>query len=242
MHRICVGRSLCGWQARNREPFTWRIRGCTGWARVREYRQGENPARFGAGAEQRAATGTLKVRKVEHRAALPYAMIYPGFHSRRYELEEGIGTAVRVRHLNRRAHWQGDRCSGRKSTLLDKIWTSAKRMKAEKEHRVPLSPRTRSTSSRDDARQPAGDAVDAFVFPGGKPGRPLSNMSFLMLLRRMNRSDLTAHGFVVTPRLGSKERTNFQVSLRKWRSLMRSATKWRQPTVVAICLRSVVIL
>jgi len=34
-----------------------------------------------------------------------------------------------------------------------------------------------------------------FVFPGGKAGQPLSNMAFLMLLRRMGRDDLTAHGF-----------------------------------------------
>ena len=34
-----------------------------------------------------------------------------------------------------------------------------------------------------------------FVFPGGKAGKPLSNMAMLVLLRRMNRADLTVHGF-----------------------------------------------
>jgi integrase len=54
----------------------------------------------------------------------------------------------------------------------------------------------------------AGDA-GAFVFPGGKAGRPLSNMAFLMLLRRMGRDDLTAHGFRSSFRDWAAERTNF---------------------------------
>jgi len=52
-------------------------------------------------------------------------------------------------------------------------------------------------------------AADAFVFPGGKHGKPLSNMAFLMLLRRMGRDDLTAHGFRSTFRDWAAERTNF---------------------------------
>ena len=55
-----------------------------------------------------------------------------------------------------------------------------------------------------------GDAGDAFVFPGGKPGKPLSNMAFLMLLRRMGRGDLTAHGFRATFKTWASERTSFQ--------------------------------
>jgi integrase len=52
-------------------------------------------------------------------------------------------------------------------------------------------------------------ACDAFVFPGGKQGEPFSNMAFLMLLRRMKRDDLTAHGFRSTFRDWVAERTNF---------------------------------
>jgi len=39
---------------------------------------------------------------------------------------------------------------------------------------------------------------DRFVFPGARRGQPLSNMSMLMLLRRMGRPDITAHGFRFT--------------------------------------------
>jgi integrase len=52
------------------------------------------------------------------------------------------------------------------------------------------------------------DDNDAFVFPGGKIGKPLSNMAFLMLLRRMGHSDLTAHGFRSSFRDWAAERTN----------------------------------
>jgi integrase len=48
-----------------------------------------------------------------------------------------------------------------------------------------------------------------FVFPGARAGRPLSNMALLKLLDRMNRSDLTVHGFRSTFRDWAAERTNF---------------------------------
>jgi len=47
------------------------------------------------------------------------------------------------------------------------------------------------------------------VFPGGKSRKPLSNMAFLMLLRRMGRDDLTAHGFRATFKTWAGERTGF---------------------------------
>ena len=46
--------------------------------------------------------------------------------------------------------------------------------------------------------------------PGHKLGRPLSNIAFLMLLRRMGRADLTAHGFRATFKTWASERTSLQ--------------------------------
>jgi len=60
---------------------------------------------------------------------------------------------------------------------------------------------------RSDDEKP--EQLAPFVFPGGKRGKPLSNMAFLMLLRRMSRDDLTAHGFRSTFRDWASERTNF---------------------------------
>jgi integrase len=61
--------------------------------------------------------------------------------------------------------------------------------------------------------QPHRSVDDGFVFPGGKPGKPLSNMAFLMLLRRMERGDLTAHGFRSSFRDWAAERTNFSAEV-----------------------------
>jgi hypothetical protein len=79
-------------------------------------------------------------------------------------------------------------------------------MKAGREHRVPLSARALAIL---EAMQAHRHVHDGFVFPGGKPGQPLSNMAFLMLLRRMGRGDLTTHGFRSSFRDWVAERTNF---------------------------------
>jgi integrase len=83
--------------------------------------------------------------------------------------------------------------------LEAKVWTvPAERMKAGREHRVPLSEASlslleqlrRLALMRDAKPDPA-----APVFPGPRRALPMSNMTMLMLLRRMKRDDLTAHGF-----------------------------------------------
>jgi integrase len=89
----------------------------------------------------------------------------------------------------------------------DKTWIiAAGRMKAAREHRVPLSPRALAILEE---MHTLGHADDGFVFPGAKPEKPLSNMALLMLMRRMGRDDLTAHGFRSSFRDWAAERTNF---------------------------------
>ncbi|HXP05812.1 MAG TPA: integrase, partial [Stellaceae bacterium] len=56
---------------------------------------------------------------------------------------------------------------------------------------------------------PQGERDD-YVFSGGKANRPLSNMAMLALLKRMQRTDLTVHGFRSTFRDWAAERTSFQ--------------------------------
>jgi integrase len=76
-------------------------------------------------------------------------------------------------------------------------------MKARVEHRVPLSDQALEV-----LRQEANRKVNDVVFSGQKAGRALSNMAFLMMLRRMGRDDLTVHGFRSTFRDWAAERTN----------------------------------
>jgi len=182
-----------------------RIESILDWAKVRGYRAGENPARW-RGHLDKLLPARSKVRRVEHHAALPCAEL-PGFLVSLRE-QEGIGArALEFAILT--AARTGEVIGARwgEIDLLDKTWTlPATRMKAGKEHRVPLSARTLAILKEMQAHR---HADDAFVFPGAKPGRSLSNMAFLMLLRRMGRSDVTAHGFRSSFRDWAAERTTF---------------------------------
>jgi integrase len=185
-----------------------RLESILDFAKVRGYRDGENPARW-RGHLAKLLPARSKVREVVHHAALPYAELpglmvalreQEGFAAR--ALEFLIFTAARTSEVIG-ARWK-------EIDLHDKTWTvPAARMKARREHRVPLSQRVLAIlQSMQEHR--CGDDPDAFVFPGRKSGLPLSNMAFLMLLRRMGRGDLTAHGFRATFKTWASERTSFQ--------------------------------
>jgi integrase len=182
-----------------------RIEAILDWAKVRTYREGENPARW-KGHLDHLLPAPTKVRQVQHYSAMAYAEL-PSFVS-----ELRVQTAVAARALEfaiLTAARTGEIIGARWSEidLLDKTWTvPASRMKAGKEHRVPLSARALAILEE---MQTHHTRDDDFVFPGGKAGKPLSNMALLMLLRRVGRDDLTAHGFRSTFRDWAAERTNF---------------------------------
>jgi integrase len=191
-----------------------RLESILDWAKVRGYREGENPARW-RGHLDKLLPARAKVRKVEHHAALPYAEL-PAFMTALRAQEGTSARALEFAILT--AARTGEVIGARLDEIAEreKVWTvPGERMKAGKEHRVPLSPRALAivngidhqpeSDQRDGARSEAG----AFVFPGGKTSKPLSNMALLMLLRRMGRDDLTAHGFRSTFRTWAAERTNF---------------------------------
>jgi integrase len=175
------------------------------WAKVRGYRTGENPARWRSHLDK-LLPPRGKVRRVEHHAALPFAEL-PGFL---VALREQEGIAARAFEFTiLTAARTGETIGARwnELDLLDKTWTvPAARIKAGREHRVPLSSRALTILQEMQAHR---HADDAFVFPGGKPGKPLWNATFLMLLRRMGRGDLTTHGFRSSFRDWVAERTNF---------------------------------
>jgi integrase len=180
-------------------------------AKVRGFRDGPNPAQWrGNLALLLPARG--KVRKVEHHAALPYDRIAEfmavlrtrqGMAAR--ALEFAILTAARTGEILG-ARWG-------EINLGERLWTiPAARMKSGREHRVPLSeaalavleavkPLALATSGKPELTAP--------VFPGPRRALPMSNMVLLMLLRRMGRGDLTAHGFRSTFSDWAAERTAF---------------------------------
>jgi integrase len=97
------------------------------------------------------------------------------------------------------AHWA-------EVNLEDRVWTiPAARMKGGREHRVPLSARAVELLSS----LPCENGNE-FVFIGARAGSGISNMSMAAVLKRMERDDLTVHGFRSTFRDWAAERTNFQ--------------------------------
>jgi integrase len=90
--------------------------------------------------------------------------------------------------------------------LEKKTWTvPAERMKAGREHRVPLSARCIEIL---EAGKELADGSE-YVFPGSSAKKPLSNMTFNMALRHMKRTDCTPHGFRSSFRNWASEKTNF---------------------------------
>jgi integrase len=93
--------------------------------------------------------------------------------------------------------------------LERRVWTiPAARMKAGKEHRVPLSEPTLRLLERL-AEEGRGD----YVFPGRTPGKSISDRTMLALLERMGRADITVHGFRATFKTWATEQTNFPSEL-----------------------------
>lgn len=179
-----------------------RIESILGWATVSKYRTGENPARWRGHLDNLLAKRS-KVKKVAHHPALPYAEI--GAFVAGLRKQDGMG-ALALEYTILTAARTGEVIGARwdEVDIGAKTWTiPPERMKAEKEHLVPLCGRAIEILEE---LQPLGGE---FVFPGLKPGKPLSNMAMLSLLKRLDRGDLTVHGFRSTFRDWAAEQTAY---------------------------------
>ena len=180
-----------------------RIERVLSWAKVRGYRDGENPAQW-RGHLDHLLPAKGKVRAVRHHPALPYQET----GTLMGKLREDSSTSGRaLEFLILTASRTGEALGARWSEidLGERMWTVAgDRMKAGKPHRVPLSSRALAI-----LREMAAVRQNAFVFPGMKPGRPLSQMALLMLLRRMGYAHVTGHGFRSSFRDWAAECTSF---------------------------------
>jgi integrase len=148
------------------------------------------------------------VAAVEHHAALPWRQI--GVFTTLLAKEEGV-SSLALRFAILTAARTGEVIGARWSEMdmTEAVWTvPASRMKAAREHRVPLSEDALAVL-HEIAKLRNEPKVDEFVFPGRRIGKSLSSMAMLMLLRRMERGDLTAHGFRSTFRDWCAEATNY---------------------------------
>ena len=180
-----------------------RIRTVMDWAKAKNFRSGENPVEGTIEAlprNRRRGDGN-------HFPSMPYPQV-PGFIRElrdaggsmviRLALEFLILTATRTSEVLL-AQWD-------EVDLETRTWTiPAKRMKAERVHRVPLAPRCVETLEQ--LRQWSDGGP--YVFPSRRAGRPLSFRVFYVVLQRMKRTDCTAHGFRSSFRVWSAECTPY---------------------------------
>jgi integrase len=182
-----------------------RIERILDWAKVRGYRTGENPARW-RGHLDHVFPRRSKVRPVVHHPAIRYTDM-PAFMADLHK-QEGIAarclelvilTAARTSEALL-AVWEPAEFD-----LANKTWVvPGSRMKAGREHRVPLSaPAVKVIEKMKEI------AEETYIFPGRRYKRPLSNMALLALLERMGRGDFTVHGFRSSFRDWAAECTNF---------------------------------
>jgi integrase len=170
------------------------------WAKAAGHRNGDNPV-------ESVLKGLPKQPdRVGHHAALPYSQV-PAFVAdlRSSELSESTRLAFEFLILTAARTGEVLGATWSEVDVESALWTiPAKRMKAGREHRVPLSERAVEILQR--AKLLA--AGSAFVFPSRSPQKPLSNMVFLMALRRMKLL-VTAHGFRSAFRDWAAEQTSF---------------------------------
>ena len=178
-----------------------RIESVLDWATVRDFRKGDNPARW-RGHIEHLLPARADVQKTTHHPAMDYREV--GEFMLKLRQQEGIGARAlefAILCASRSGEVRGAEWS--EIDLQAAVWTiPANRMKAEREHRVPLTdgalallnalPRTPDTD---------------MVFPNNK-GAVLSDMTLTAVLRRMG-VPVTAHGFRSTFRDWAGETTAY---------------------------------
>ncbi|MET3371798.1 integrase [Variovorax boronicumulans] len=185
-----------------------RIETVLDWATVRGYRKGENPARWRGHLDQLLGR-PRKLKAVTHHPALQIDQVGPFMRDLRgvegmsaRALEFAVLTATRSGEV-RGARWE-------EIDLGAKLWTiPPERMKAKKEHRVPLS--KQAMQLLEGLERIEGSEM---VFPGRKPLQPLSDMSLTACMRRMDYKDAKGrvcvpHGCRSTFRDWASEKTTF---------------------------------
>ena len=188
-----------------------RIESVLDWATTSGYRTGENPARWKGHLENLLATISRSSRTRNH-PSLPWQRIAAFMAALR--AREGVSArAVEfcILTASRSGEVRGARWA--EFDLAGKVWTiPAERMKARREHEVPLS----------DAALASLESMprDGEIVFAGMKGQPLSDVSLTAVIRRMNGDDkpvwvdangdgVTVHGFRSTFRMWAAETTNY---------------------------------
>ena len=180
-----VLKPIWGMKTKTAVDVRLRIELILNWAKIHGYRDGENPARW-KGHLENALPKPSKIAKISHHPAMPYDEL-PGFMGK-LRNEKGIAAAA----LNGRSwrprgpmtRWDSH---GPRSTRRKTLWTiPAERMKADADHRVPLSDRMLEILGIN------WTARLTFVFSGEDPKKKLPHEAMLKALKAIR------PGFTVT--------------------------------------------
>ncbi len=180
-----------------------RIETVMDYAKAKEYFEGDNPAAW-KGVLKPLLPMPSKVQTKKHYAALPYK----DTGSFMAELRQRAGISARALEFSILTVARSGEIRGAEWCEIDldaKMWViPAGRMKAGKEHRVPLS-----ETAVELLRALPRFADNNFVFPAPRGGQ-LSDMSLTAVLKRMGRNGVTQHGFRSTFREWAGETTSYQ--------------------------------
>jgi integrase len=181
-----------------------RLESVLDWATVKKLRSGENPARWKGHLASLLPT-VPRSRRVKHHPALPFSEMAE-FMTKLAAVDGLSARALEVLILSLTRTSETLQAKWCEFDFESDVWTiPGERMKAGKEHRVPLSKRLKALLLALQTH-----STSEFVFPGIREGKPLSNMSMLVLMRRMGYGERAVpHGFRSSFRDWAAECTSF---------------------------------
>ena len=178
-----------------------RIENVLDWAKVRKYRDGENPALW-RGHLDKVLPARSKVQKIKHFEAMPYIEVPEYFRHLKKDSLASKALAFTILTAARNGEARGTTWD--EIDFNNNIWTVPEsRMKANRTHRVPLS-----TEAVKVLKNVLSLKTDDRVFPGLRKDQPISEAALLKLLKQ-DHPKLTIHGFRSSFRDWCAEQTNF---------------------------------
>ena len=181
-----------------------RIESILDWATVKEYRTGDNPAVW-RGRLDKLLPKRKDVQKTVHFIAMDYRELPEYFRALR-KRDSVAARALAFTILTAVRNGEARAVTSNEIDPKGRVWTIPKdRMKAGKEHRVPLSAEAMKVIKE---MEPFRRHTDNYVFPGQAQGKPISEPSLLKVVKQQDKT-LTVHGFRSTFRDWCAEQTSF---------------------------------
>ena len=185
-----------------------RIERVLSYAKVLKLRDGENPAVW-RGNLAEVLPKRSKIAPIKHHPALPYKDV-PAFMARLRAKQDVTARAFEFTILTAVRTSEAIEATFEEFDLAGKVWViPGERMKAKKEHRVPLAPRAVAI-----VKELAAARLNDHVFPGLKRGEPLSEVAMWVMLQDLQ-PDITVHGFRSSFRDWAGEVTNTPHDIRE---------------------------